>query len=281
MKAIAAALLGLLILAQKPTAQDIREQLNAYLTSYEPRLSELIADESMTQRNARGDSRSSAGAGPRELRSIKSEVAFIALPGDAGWMGFRRALKVDNESVEDRLGSLNAVLANGAVDDYSRARQMLADSARFNLGTPRTINLPNLPLEILHPRHAKRFSIRIAGDERIRGHQTIKLVLVENVSPTIIRSYDNHDMRSIVSAFVEVETGRLWRAEVITRDPAPTRITFDHVIAVEFKEDRALGLLVPATMHEVFFAGENRKASGDATYSNYRRFQTSARIVPQ
>lgn len=96
MKAIAAALLGLLIIAQKPTAQDIREQLNAYLTTYEPRLSALIADESMTQRNVRGDSRSSAGVGPRELRTIKSEVAFIALPGDAGWMGFRRALKVDN-----------------------------------------------------------------------------------------------------------------------------------------------------------------------------------------
>ena len=188
-------------------------------------------------------------------------------------------MKVDNQSVEDTLGSLNAVLANGAVDDYARARTMLADSARFNLGTPRTINLPNLPLEILHPRHAKRFSIRVAGEERIRGRHTIKLVLVENVSPTIIRSFDNRDMRSIIAAFVEAETGRLWRAEVITRDPVPSRVTFDHVISVDFREDRALGLLVPDKMHEVFFAGPNRKASGDASYSNYRRFQTSARIV--
>ena len=30
-----------------------------------------------------------------------------------------------------------------------------------------------------------------------------------------------------------------------------------------------------------FFAGQNRNAFGDASYSNYRRFQTSARIVPQ
>jgi hypothetical protein len=34
-------------------------------------------------------------------------------------------------------------------------------------------------------------------------------------------------------------------------------------------------------MHEDFLAGSDRKAWGDAVYSNYRRFQTSARIVPQ
>jgi len=106
-------------------------------------------------------------------------------------------------------------------------------------------------------------------------------VLVENVSPTIIRSFDNKDMRSIVSAYVEPDTGRLWRADVITRDPSVEKFPFDHVISVEFKEERTLGVLVPASMHEVFFAGQNRKAWGEANYSNYRRFQTSARLVPQ
>jgi hypothetical protein len=281
MKAIAAASLVLLFVAQKPTAQDVRDQLNTYLTSYEPKLSELMADEVMVQENVRRNSTGFGGIGLPEMRTIRSEVAFIALPGDAGWLGFRRVMKVGSRLVEDNLGTLNAVLANGAVDDYSKARNMLADSARFNLGTPRTINLPNLPLELLHPRHATRFSIRLAGEERVRGRKTIKLVLVENVSPTIIQTYDNGDMRSIVSAFVEPETGRLWRADVIARDPRETRWTFDHVISVEFKNERSLGLLVPATMHEVFFAGQNRNAKGDADYSNYRRFQTSARIVPQ
>jgi hypothetical protein len=87
-------------------------------------------------------------------------------------------------------------------------------------------------------------------------------------------------MRSIVTAFVESTTGRLWRADVVTRDPRPTRWSFDHVVSVEFKNEPALGLLVPGRMHEEFFAGQNRKAWGDAEYSNYRRFQTAARIVP-
>lgn len=280
MKLVAAALFGVLIVAQDqpPTAQDVRDQLNAYLTAYEPKLSELIADEQLVQRDV-PLREGRPGSDAFLKRTLQSEVAFIALPGDAGWLGFRRVLQLDTKPVDDALGSLNSVLASGAKDDYARARLMLTDSARFNLGTPRTINLPNLPLEVLQPRHAGRFTTRIAGSERIGGHHTIKLVLVENVTPTIIRAFDGSQMRSIVSAFVEPGTGRLWKADVITRDPRPARVVFDHVVSVTFQEHRALGLLVPAKMHEDFFAGPDRKAWGDATYVNYRRFQTSARIV--
>ena len=280
MRTIAAAVVVLLLGAPPPTAEEIRARLNTYLTEYEPKLSELIADEHLLQRDVpRQEGRPGSEAFLK--RTLKSEVAFIALPGDAGWLGFRRVLQLDDKPVEDTLGSLNAVLTSGSHDDYAKARAMLTDSARFNLGTPRTINLPNLPLEVLHPRHAERFTMRIAGSERIAGRQTIKLVLVESVTPTIIRAFDGSQMRSIVTAFVEPETGRLWRADVVTRDPRPARVVFDHVVSVTFQENRTLGLLVPAKMREDFFAGHDRKAWGDATYVDYRRFQTSARIVPQ
>jgi hypothetical protein len=59
------------------------------------------------------------------------------------------------------------------------------------------------------------------------------------------------------------------------------RLKFEHVVSVEFQQHRELRLLVPATLHEQFFADDNRDAPGDAAYRNYRRFQTSARIVPQ
>jgi hypothetical protein len=263
------------ILAQPPTADVLRARLAAYLTDYEPRLSELIADELLVQENKRG-SRPTGGIGPREYRTIHSEVAFIALPGDAGWLGFRRVAKVGGKPIDGDAASLNAALTSGANDDYAKARAMLADSARFNLGTPRTTNLPNLPLELLHQRNAHRFTVRVDGQQHVRGKRTTRLVVVEMVSPTIIRSDSGADMQSTVTAFVEPD-GRLWRADVITVD----RLKFEHVVSVEFQPHRELGMLVPATMHEEFFAGDNRDARGDATYRNYRRFQTSARIVPQ
>lgn len=268
--AIAAALL-----AQPLTADVLRGRLAAYLTEYEPRMSELIADELLVQENKRG-SRQAGGIGPREYRTIHAEVAFIALPGDAGWLGFRRVTKVGGKPVKGELTSLNTALAGGAQDDYSKARAMLADSARYNLGTPRTTNLPNLPLELLHQRNAHRFTVRVDGLEQVRGKRTTRLIFVEMVSPTIIRSQSGGDMQSTVTALIEPD-GRLWRADVITVD----RLRFEHVVSVEFQLHRELGLLVPATMHEDFFAGDNRDAQGNATYRNYRRFQTSARIVPQ
>lgn len=72
-------------------------------------------------------------------RTLLSEVAFIALPGNAGWLGFRRVLKVDDAPVFDTLGALTATLASGLKEDYARARIMLNESARFNLGKPRAI----------------------------------------------------------------------------------------------------------------------------------------------
>ena len=272
---------AVMLLAQAPTAPELRARLSEYLTAYEPKLSQLIADELMIQQNVRGNRSAGGGIGPPEFRTIRAEVAFIALPGDVGWMGFRRVTKVGSTVVEDGLGPLTTGLTAGTQDDYARARAMLAESARFNLGSPRTINLPNLPLELLHPRHASRFSVRIAGKEHIRGKNTTKLVFVENVAPTIIRAFDGSQMRSIISAFIEPASGRLWRADVITRDPAQGDFAFDHVVSVEFQNNQKLEMLVPVLMHEEFFAGANRRGWGDATYSNYRRFQTAARIVPQ
>lgn len=282
MKFLVAAL-GLLTVLQAPTADDVATRLRAYLLAYEPKLSELIADESMRQETAPAQIaiREHVSDGRREQRDLMSEVAFISLPANAGWMGFRRVLKVGRDTVEDGTGSLKDILASGAKTDYAKAKELLGDSARFNLGEPRTTNLPNLPLEMLHPRHAKRFSVRIAGEERIRGVRTTKLVFVEIFTPTIIKHSDGGDMRSIVTAFVEPASGRLHRADVFSRDTRENAWPFDAVLSVDFAPHAEFGVLVPTKMREEFFAGHDRRAWGEASYKNYRRFQTSARILPQ
>jgi hypothetical protein len=277
------AALGLLVALQTPNADQVAARLHAYLLAYEPKLSELIADERMKQETAPAPTSTGfdSSNGRREQRDLTSEVAFIALPANAGWMGFRRVLKVGRDTVCDGTGSLRNVLASGEKTDYAKAKELLSDSARFNLGEARTTNLPNLPLEMLHPRHAKRFSVRVAGEERIRGVRTTKLVFVEIFSPTIIKHSDGGDMRSIISAWVEPANGRLHRADVYSRDVRENAWPFDAVLSVDFTAHAELGLLVPTKMREEFFAGHDRRAWGEASYTNYRRFQTSARILPQ
>lgn len=281
MKAILALASAIAMLgAPLPDANLVRERLDQYLIAYEPQLSSLVADERMTQRDGASRDANRRTAEPTKDREILSEVAFVALPGNAGWLGFRRVTVVNNKRLPDPGPGLAQLLSDGANDDFDQARLLLAQSAEHNLGFPRTTNLPNLPLEFLHPRNRHRLSHRLDGLEKIRGIQVARMVFEERSTPTIIRRADGGDMRSLISAWVEPETGRLWRAQVKSRDVRIGVLPFDTVIWVDFRPDETLGLLVPYEMKEEFFAGRFREGTGTARYTNYRQFKTAARIVP-
>jgi hypothetical protein len=269
------------IAVQGDDAASVRDRLDKYLLDYEPQLSSLVADERMTQRDGASRLANDQTAEPTRNRRIESEVAFIGLPGKAGWLGFRRVVKVNGKEVKDKGTPLATLLSDGGSDDYDQARLLLADSAAANLGSPRTTNLPNLPLEFLHPRNRHRLHHRVDGRERIRGIDTTRLVFEEHSTPTIIQRPEGGDMQSLVTAWIETATGRLIRAQVKTRDARIGVLPFDNRIWVDFRTDEKLGLLVPYEMQEDFFAGRFREGTGTARYSNYRQFKTSTRIVPQ
>jgi hypothetical protein len=51
-------------------------------------------------------------------------------------------------------------------------------------------------------------------------------------------------------------------------------------LRVEFVVERKLSLLVPSVMHETFESQSAGLLRGHATYANFRRFTTAARIIP-
>ncbi len=279
---VMAAAFTALVGAQTDNGDAIRNRLDKYLIEYEPQLSSLVAEERMTQRDAPGRGAVVTAAPDTKHRSMESEVAFIGLPGDAGWLGFRRVVRLNGKVIADAGPPLANLLTDGASDDYDQARLLLTQSAERNLGYPRTTNLPNLPLEFLHPRNRHRLHHRIDATEKVRGIETTLMVFREHSTPTIIRRPDGGDMQSLVRAWVESATGRLIRAEVRTRDvQLGVLAAFDNVIRVDFRLEPKLNLFVPYEMEEVFFAGRFRDGTGTARYTNYRQFKTGARIVPQ
>jgi hypothetical protein len=273
--------LSIAILAQVDDGDALRNRLDKYLLEYEPQMSALVADERLTQRDGPSPEAFRQTAEPTKNRILESEVAFIGLPGNTGWLGFRRVLKVNGKAVKDIGTPLATLLSEGASDDYDQARLLLRDSAQHNLGMPRTTNLPNLPLEFLHPRNRHRLHHRLDGREKIRGIDTARLVFEEHSMPTIIQRPEGGDMLSLIMAWVEPSTGRLIRAQVKTRDARIGVRPFDNIIQVDFRLDEKLGLLVPFEMKEDFFAGRFREGTGTARYSNYRQFKTAARVVQQ
>jgi hypothetical protein len=267
---------------QSPRLDQLLAKMDAYLATYEPRLSELIADETLVQETKLPISysfmpREAVPAQSPQRRTIKSEVAFIALPENAGWLGFRHVKTVDDRAVENESASLTSALQ---ANRYDAARALLSAGAQFNLGLPRTTNLPNLPLEFLHQRNRKRFLLRNDGRETIGGVNASRIVLLERIVPTMIRNPDtNADMPSVVRAWIGEQTGQLLRAEVRTFISAEAK-NADNTIWVEFSNHKELGMLVPIEMRETFPVERPSTGTGKAAYSNFRRFQTSARIVP-
>ena len=276
-------LVATLATAQAPAVHSVLARLDAYLADYEPKLSELIADETMQQEvrgtRIRGLSLDGSGGGSLRLhRHLVSEVAFIALPDNAGWLGFRHVKAVDNRPVSLSESSLTAGLKSHG---YETADTLVKASAQHNLGLPRTTNLPNLPLEFLHRRNRSRLVPRLDGRERVRGTNTVRVVFLERMVPTLIRNPDTGtDMPSVIRAWIDPDNGRLLRAEVNTFTSFEAK-EFENSLRVEFAANKAVDILVPSEMREVFPVERPATGSGVATYSNYRRFQTSGRIVPQ
>lgn len=286
---LAVSTMGLVVLAAMPVAgqlldrNTVRARLHVYLSGYEPEISRLIAEEHLVQwphDPSFGSPRDRQGRRDfSRARTLVSDVAFVALPGNVGWLGYRDVRTINRKPVKRSGAGLEELLKTGSDDARERALSLLLEGARHNLGAPRTINLPSLPLEMLHVRNQGRFVILDADADRVAGHDTIRLELEETVRPTMIQRPEGGDMPSRVTAWVEGENGRLWKAEVRTKD-AQLGAWFEAVVRVEFREEAGLGLLVPSRMEEVFFDPPRHRGEGEATYANYRRFTTSGRLVP-
>lgn len=251
----------------------VLERLDRYLDRYEGALGVLMADEDFLQQlplqpgNARAFS-----------RRLESEVAFLRLPGNADWLGFRRVRRVDGKSVEDRHQPLAALLSITSGDAQAQAKLLVAQSAEYNLGNPRTINMPNLPLELLQRRHRDRFAIALDGAGELRGHQLVKVLFAEKATPSIVYFGGQQDLLSVVRAWVDPASGELHRVNTIFT--GRRRLPVSPRLDVDFERHRDQRILVPTLMREEFLDGSSGLGTGRATYSNFRRFQTSARIVP-
>lgn len=261
--------------AQAPDPNAVRQRLMDYLTRYEPQLSALVAEERFTQWpnavHARGYQQSTGI--DRDItrpRTLVSDVAFVSLPGNAGWLGYRDVKAVNGRAVKRSGLSLEELLGSDNSNSRERAMALLLEGARHNLGAPRTINLPSLPLELLHRRNEGRFVITGSYHDRTGGCDALRLDLEETVRPTLIQRPQGGDMPSRVAAWIEPASGRLCRAEVRTRD-SQLGAYFEALVRVDFTHDPELDMMVPARLYEVFFDPPRNKGDGEAAYSHYRR----------
>jgi hypothetical protein len=280
-----------------PTLAQLVDRMGVYLTAYETQLSSVVADERFEQRidYGRGSEAGEAdtwfgepGAvgGPgrstrvdRRSRRLESEIAFIRLPGGAEWLGFRDVRKVDGRAVVSSGSSIGTVLASPA-GDLTKARAIAEAGAEHNLGSPRTVNVPTAALEIVLPMHRAAHEFVRIEDERVRGTRTAVVRFLEVARPTLVKEPTGRNLVSSGRVWIEAATGTLWRIEWVYQAERRDGSAPPPRLRVDFAPHRELGMMVPIEMTEVFAISGGR-GEGRATYSNFRRFGTSARIVPQ
>jgi len=132
--------------------------------------------------------------------------------------------------------------------------------------------VPTVAIDLVHPINRSRFSFERSGGDTIDGRATWRLVFTERRRPTIIRDHHGNDRRARGSIWLDPSTGEVLKT-TLQWDGKP-----EGFITVSYDRDPNIGALVPVRMIEQYRRDE-MTVEGEATYANYRRFQTSARIV--
>ena len=251
--------------AQAPKQADVVARVARYVSEYGAKLADVVAEETYRQRAPRG-------VGATITRTLRSDYALTWVSASDGWVGYRDTFEVDGLPVRDRESRLERLLASGAT---SHAARIADENARYNLANDRlsrNVNVPTFALDLLQPRYRDRFSARHLRDDTSTARTKWLLEFRERDRPTIVRTPDGRDQPSTIEVLVDPATGEVHR----------TTVSWERVkgsIVVEYGRVPGIPVPVPVSMFERFMTSDGAEIEGDATYANYRRFETSGRLI--
>lgn len=274
-------LIGALVLgvSRPPQGPDTSEgavlrAATAYVRAYQQQLTSVLADETYTQRIVQ---QIPLDANMPRARTLQSELFFMFAPS-GGWMAIRDVVSVDGVPAAERMDIPDALRRFAAREV---ATKLKAYNSRFNLGrTFRNFNEPTLGLLVLDAEHRSRFDFDRKRVERTQNAVLVTIEFAEEERPTLIRDLKTGPVFSRGELTVEAATGRIRRTVLAARLQS---VALE--LVTEYREDPRLGMWTPAVFREQYEYAtvrtrdrEYEKIVCEARYTNYRRFETSARV---
>lgn len=279
--------------SQAQDSDSLLARVGEAVDAFERQLPFLLGRETYTQRAFdpnRGEQR----------RVITSELGAALLSGTSGVVFLRHVLTVDGRDVVESRSRLEALLSTGAQVSRDRILAIRDEGARFNVGTiHRNLNDPTLGLRLLGSEARKRLAIQMKGLEQIDGAQVRRFDFRETARPTVVRNRGSN-VPLFGSAWVDNDGNvrqTTIQASFVGASAKPDEDLFMRTTArvtVHFAHDLNVHLWVPTRMDEQYAnEGETHAADGAtlrsqvrerieclATYADYRRFETSVRVLP-
>jgi hypothetical protein len=226
-------------------------------------------------------SRTSTAGITIERRVLDSEVALIHVIDGQLWLLARDVQRVDGKPVpEAQRIPLPTVHPSSAPEALKKFKEIAAQGARFNIGAiSRDLNIPTLAIWLLTPAISTRLAFSEAGKETINGKSCDVIRFKEKGEPYL---FDADGEPKPVS-------GRFWidgaqsivvKTELILEGRSSAIATSRAQVTVSYGFEPALSAWVPQTMIERYDGRASPAfVTGTSTYTNYRQFGVTARIV--
>ncbi len=238
-----------------------------YVQDYESKFKFVIADETYTQ-VLYDESRQ-----PTATRRMTGELFLTFLQGDEAWIAVHDFKEVDGVPVPGR-EDLRALLQKG--ETASIVRDVLARNARFNLGRiTRNFNEPTFALLVLEPARVKRFAFNREEVLTTGDTTRVRLSFQERDRPTLIGNDRGKPVYARGELTIDASTGRIDHSVIELVDgKMSARLT------TTYAADEKLEMWVPVKFAERYERtnDDHELIQCEAFYTNYRRFETTARI---
>jgi hypothetical protein len=265
---------------------EILDRAGTYVHQFEQDFFLIISDEDAVQTYQPRGGGPGRGVPPR-VRQIRSEMLVVR--EDDTWLAVRNVLWVRDDPaarpqvIADSKGRLDQLLKDISPGQAARLRGLADEGARFNLGSIyRNFNVPTLALQLLACELQPRFGFTVAGRETVSGSPTVKIEFAERQSPTVIALNDKREVLSNGFAWVRDPDGAVLRTHLnITTPQTRDGPGIDVSVDVEYRRDAKLETWVPRRMDEEYVEAMTggQRVNCSSTYSNYRRFETSGRLL--
>jgi VWFA-related protein len=274
----------------KPVSAElaaILDRAGRYVLAYERDLSNVLAEEECRQILGKDD------PSLRKVRDTRAGAFFITLPGALPWATFRDVWEVDGNKIRDHEERLGRLFQGAPGSGASGARAILEESARYNLGPRRTVNIPTLALLFLHPDNQHRFDFELKGKASLQGTATVEVAFRERVRPPLVAGGTPDGAPAQGRFWIDPERGAVLKTDVTyDTDPRDSDHRSHARIVTEYRSEAKLGILVPDRMKETYewpafeaprlhnfqAAQEESRVvtlEANAGYSGYRRFQVT------
>ena len=276
--------------ADEPSLDTVMKRVAAYVAGYGPQLANIVAEERYLQWIETEPGTVVVPSLGRTRREIRSDFVLTLLGDGDTWVAFRDAFEVDGSPVRDREDRLVDLLSRGGDQAWRQASAIANESARFNIGTrliARNINVPTFVIQLMQDRNRQRFRFsRVkVGNGRDKGSsggraqasrdedaRRWSIEYRERQRPTLVRQVTGGDQPLRGTMLVDSQTGEVLET-TLTWERGPNGI-----IAVTFAHVAEVDLLVPVRMSEQY-RDARTTIFGEANYSRFRRFTTSARVI--